>query len=134
MSVVDGCAFVVGERDGGAHALQVVLGFEQLGLGGSFRRVEIATGARHSVRALFEEAVGAPAVAEVVVLPGFSGGGRAGGDGVAVDEDLDGADVAGEVPGFGVGLGQCVRGDLGVVLGGVRGAVFYMRVICGRSA
>jgi hypothetical protein len=58
-------------------------------------------------------------VAEVVVLPGFSGGGRAGGDGIAVDEDLDGADVAGEVPGLGVGLGQRVRGDLGVVLGGV---------------
>ena len=83
---------------------------------------------------MFEEAVGAPAVAEVVVLPGFSGGGCAGGDGVAVDEDLDGADVAGEVSGFGVGLGQCVRGDLGVVLGGVGGVVLDVRVICGGSA
>jgi hypothetical protein len=76
VSVVDGGAFVVGERDGGAHALQVVLGLEQLGFSGVFRGVEIAAGASHSVRALLEEAVGAPAVAEVVVLPGFSGGGR----------------------------------------------------------
>jgi hypothetical protein len=65
------------------------------------------------------------------MLPGFAGGGRAGGDGVAVEEDLDGADVAGKVSGFGVGLGQRVRGDLGVMLGGVRGAVFDIRVICG---
>jgi hypothetical protein len=122
VSVLDGGAFVVGERDAGEHALQVAAGLEQLGFGGVFRGVEIATGASHPVRALFEKAVGAPAVAEVVMLPGFSGGG-AGGDGIAVDEDLDGADVAGEVAGFGVGLGQRVRGDLGVVLGGVRCAM-----------
>ena len=102
--VVHSGAFLVGEWDLGAHALQVVLGFEQLGLGGPFRRVKIATGAGHPVRALLEEAVYAPAVAEVVVLPGFACGGRSGGDGVAVDEDLDGADVAGEVSGLGVGL------------------------------
>jgi hypothetical protein len=131
VSVVDGGAFVVGERDAGEHALQVVAGLEQLGFGGVFGGVEIATGASYSVRALFEEAVGAPAVAEVVVLPGFSGSGCAGCGGVAVDEDLDGADVAGEVSGFGVGLGQRVRGDLGVMLGGVGGAVFDIRVICG---
>ena len=58
-------------------------------------------------------------MAEVVVLPGLAGGGGAGGDGVAVDEDLDGAHVAGEVAGVGVGPGQRVRGDLGVVLGGL---------------
>ena len=62
-------------------------------------------------------------MAEVVVLPGLAAGGGAGGDGVAVEEDLDGADVAGEVPGLGVGLGQRVRGDLRVVLGGGRRAV-----------
>jgi hypothetical protein len=60
----------------------------------------IATGASYSVRALFEEAVGAPAVAKVVVLPGFCTGGCAVGDGFAVDEDLDGADaVAADVRG-----------------------------------
>ena len=105
------------------HALEVAAGLEQLGFGGVFRGIEIATGASHPVRALLEEAVGAPAVAEVVVLPGFAGGGCAGGDRVAVEEDLDGADVAGEVSGFGVGLGQRVRGDLGVMLSGVGGAV-----------
>jgi hypothetical protein len=98
VAVVDGVAFLVRQRNGGAHALQVVLGFEQLSPGRALGDVEIAAGASHSVRALLEEAVGAPAVAEVVVLPGFSGGGRAGGDGIAVDEDLDGADVASPRP------------------------------------
>ena len=121
--VVDGRALVVGERDGGEHPLQVVLGLEQLGLGGAFGGVEVAAGAGHPVLALLEEAVAAPAVPEVVVLPGLAVAGRAGGDGVAVDQDLDGAEVAGEVAGLGVGLGQRVRADLGVVLGGGRGAV-----------
>jgi hypothetical protein len=61
--------------------------------------------------ALLEEAVGAVSVAEVVVLPRLAGRGGAGGDGVAVEENLDGADIASEVPGVGVGLGQGVRGD-----------------------
>ncbi|MET7773421.1 hypothetical protein [Nocardia sp. NPDC005366] len=60
---------------------------------------------------------------EVVVLPGFSGGCCAGGDSVSVDEDLEGADVAGEVPGLGICLGQGVRGDFGVMLGGIEGAM-----------
>jgi len=51
-------------------------------------------------------------VAEVVVLPRLAGRGGAGGDRVAVDEDLDGADVAGEVPGVVVGPGQGDRADL----------------------
>jgi hypothetical protein len=50
------------------------------------------------VLALLEEGVGAQPVAEVVVLPRLAGFGLPGGDGVAVDEDLDGADVALEVP------------------------------------
>jgi hypothetical protein len=57
-------------------------------------------------------------VAEVVVLPGLAAGGGAGGDCLAVGEDLDRADVAGEVSGLCVGLGEGVRGDLRVVLGG----------------
>ena len=89
----------------------------------ALRGVEVAAGAGHPVRALLEEAVGAVAVAQVVVLPGLARGRGAGGDRVAVDEHLDGAHVAGEVAGVGVGPGQRVRGDLGVVLGGVRGAV-----------
>ena len=73
--------------------------------------------------ALLKECVGAVAVSEVVVLPGLAVGGLTGADGVAVDEDLDGANVAGEVSGVVVGLGQGVRGDLGVVLGRRWGAV-----------
>jgi hypothetical protein len=73
--------------------LQVVLGLEELGLGGALRGVEVAAGAGHAVWALLEEAVGAPAVPEVVVLPGLAARSGAGGDGVAVDEDLDGAQV-----------------------------------------
>ena len=59
-------------------------------------------------------------MAQVVVLPGFAAGCGAGCNRVAVEEDLDGADVAGEVPGLGVGLAERVRGDLRVVLGGGR--------------
>lgn len=97
-------SFVVGERDGCEHALEVVLGFQQLGLAGVLGDVEVASCARHPVRALLEEGVGAVAVAEVVVLPGLPVRGGAGGDGVPVEQDLDGADVAGEVPGLGIGL------------------------------
>ncbi len=74
VTVVDGCAFVLGERDVGEDPPQVALGFEQLGLGG----LEIATGAGHSVLVLLEEAVAAPAVAEVVVLPGLAVAGATG--------------------------------------------------------
>jgi hypothetical protein len=62
-------------------------------------------------------------VSEVVVLPGLTVGGLTGGNGVAVDEDLDGADVAGDIAGVAVCLGKGVRGDLGVVLGGLGRAV-----------
>jgi hypothetical protein len=72
-------------------------------LGGVLGGVEVAAGAGHAVRALLEEAVGAPAVAQVVVLPWLAVSCSAGGDGVTVKEDLDGADVAGEVAGVGVG-------------------------------
>ena len=58
-------------------------------------------------------------MSEVVVLPWLVVRGGAGGDGVAVKEHFDGAHVAREVPGVAVGLRQCVRGDLGVVLGGL---------------
>lgn len=43
--------------------------------------------------------------------PGLAGRAGAGGDGVAVAQDLDDADVAGEVPDLGVCLGLCVRPD-----------------------
>jgi hypothetical protein len=75
------------------------------------------------VLALLEERVGAVAVSQVVVLPGLASGCGAAGDGVAVDEELDGADVAGEVAGVVVGPGQRVWGDLRVVLGGFGAAV-----------
>ena len=56
----------------------------------------------------------------VLGLDELAGGGSAGGDGVAVDQDLDGAHVTGEVAGVAVGAGQRVRGDLRVELGGLR--------------
>ncbi|MFJ7411038.1 hypothetical protein ACIQWZ_09515 [Streptomyces sp. NPDC098077] len=62
-------------------------------------RAEIAAGAGHPVLALFEERVGAQPVAEIVVLPWFAGGCGPGGDRVAVDQDLDRADVPLEVLG-----------------------------------
>jgi hypothetical protein len=93
LAVVDGCLFVVGEGDIGAHALQVGFGFEQVGLGGVFGDVKVAAGAGHPVGALLEERVAAVAMSQVIVLPGLA----ASGDGVAVDEDFDGAQVAGGV-------------------------------------
>jgi len=68
------------------------------------------------MRALLEERLAAEVVAKVVVLPGFASGRCAGHHRVAVDQHLNGAHVAGEVAGVGVGLGQRVRGDPGVVL------------------
>ena len=112
LAVVDSGTFLVGERDGGEHALEVVPGFEQLCLARVLRGVEVAFRAGHAVRALLEEGVGARPVAEVVVLPGLARGGGTGGDCRTVEEDLDRADVPGEVPGLGVGPGEGVRGDL----------------------
>jgi hypothetical protein len=110
LAVIDSGAFVVGKRDG--DELQVVLGLPEQGLGGVFGGGEVALCAGHSVRALLEEGVAAEPVAQVVVLPRFSGHCSAGGDGVAVEEDLDGADVAFEVAGVLVGAGQRVGCDL----------------------
>ena len=120
MVAFDGGALVVGERDLHEHPLQPVLGFEQLRLARGFRDVEVAAGARHPVRALLEEAVGAVAVPEVVELERIPGPGRAGGDRVAVEQHLDRANVPREVTGVVVGLRQGDGGDPRVVLGGVR--------------
>jgi hypothetical protein len=51
-------------------------------------------------------------VPEVVVLPGLAGRGGSVRDGVAVDEDFDGADVTGEIPGVDVGPGESAGADL----------------------
>ncbi|MFI7423730.1 hypothetical protein [Nonomuraea sp. NPDC049684] len=119
LAVVDRGAFVVGEGDGGKHVLQVVLGLQQQRLGGVLRGVEVAFGAGHPVLALLEEGVVAEPVSQVGVLPRLAGGRGPVLDGFPVDQDLDGSDVAFEVARVAVGPGQCVRGDLGVVLGGV---------------
>jgi hypothetical protein len=68
------------------------------------------------------ERVAAQPVAEVVILPGLAGCGLAGGDGVAVDEDFAGADIAFEVARVLVGLSQRGGCDLRVLLGGVSGS------------
>jgi hypothetical protein len=116
LPVLDCRLLVVGERDVGQHALEVFLGLQELCLAGVLQGVEIPTGTSHPVWTLLEEAIGAVAVAEVVVLPRLPGRRRTGGDGVAGDEHFDGADVAGEVSGVAVGLRQGCRGDRGVML------------------
>ncbi|WP_369386319.1 hypothetical protein AB5J72_00900 [Streptomyces sp. CG1] len=73
--------------------------------------VEVTESAGHPAMALFEEQVGAPAVAQVVVLPGLAGARRPGIDSVSVDADLDGEHVPGEVARFAVRLGQRLEGD-----------------------
>ncbi|GHA65065.1 hypothetical protein GCM10010372_76030 [Streptomyces tauricus] len=84
--------------------------FAELGHCGVLRRVEVAACASHAVLALLEEGVAAIAVSEVVVLPGFVSRGGAGGDGVAIDHDLNGAHVALEIAGFGVGTDSSALG------------------------
>ena len=80
------------------------------------RQVEVAPSAGHAVRALFEEAVGAEAMAKIEVLPRRSTGGSAVLDALTVDQHFDRAHVAGEVAGIGVRPGQRRGQDLGVVL------------------
>jgi hypothetical protein len=72
------------------------------------------------VRALFEERVGAVAVPEVVELERATARGLPVGDRVAIEKNLDRADIAGEVSGLLVGLGQGERRDPRVVLCGGR--------------
>lgn len=62
-------------------------------------------------------------MAKIVVLPGGSGRGRARGDGLAIDQDVDGAQVAAEVTGVGIGLHEARRSDLRVVLCRLRRAM-----------
>ncbi|MGB0095467.1 MAG: hypothetical protein WBP81_23380 [Solirubrobacteraceae bacterium] len=57
---------------------------------------------------------------EVIELERIAGAGSAGLDRVAVEENLNRADVPGEVAGVGVCLRERGRGDRRVVLGGVR--------------
>ncbi len=111
---------MLGERDLDEHSLQTVLRFEELRLAGSLGEIEVTPGAGHPVWALLEEGVGAVAVPEVVILKRVAGAGGAGRDRVAVEENLDRAHVAREVPGVGIGLGEGDRGDPRVVRGGVR--------------
>ncbi|MER5826166.1 hypothetical protein ABT086_28870 [Streptomyces mirabilis] len=118
-------AFVVGEIELFEHLVDAVLHGQKLAAGGLFGDVERAACAGQPVGALGEEVVAAVALAQVVVLPGlFSAGGGAGEDGFAVDEDLDGADVAGEVVGLFVAGGEGALQDRGVVAGA--GGVFVV--------
>ncbi len=78
LTVVDRGTLVLGQRDGAEQVLEILLGFEELGLAGALGGLEVAAGAGHPVLALFEEEVGAQAVAQGVVLPGLAGGRRNG--------------------------------------------------------
>jgi hypothetical protein len=54
LAVVDRGAFVVGEGNGGEHALELVLGFQQLALGRLLRQLEVAAGAGHAATAALQ--------------------------------------------------------------------------------
>jgi hypothetical protein len=50
LAMFDGGAFIVGKRNVHHHALQVVLGLDELAGTGCLRILEVATGAGHPVR------------------------------------------------------------------------------------
>src|SRR5439155_27192476 len=103
----EGGAFVVGEVELLKHRVDSFFDGQELASMAGFGQVERAPGTGEPVRAFGEEVVAAVALAQVVVLPGLTAaGGGAGEDDVAVDENLDGAHVAGEVVGLAVGRGQ----------------------------
>src|SRR5207237_7458563 len=117
MGSFDDCgSLVIRQSDLGKHPLQVALGLEELCFGGILWHVEVAARASHPMRALFEEAVRTQTVTQVKVLPWSPRRGGAAGDRVSVDEHLDGPDVASEIAGVVVGLGQRGRRNPGVVL------------------
>ncbi len=88
VTVVDGCAFVLGERDVGEDPPQVALGFEQLGLGG----LEIATGAGHRCWYCSKKLWLHQPWPRSWCCQGWPSPARPGVDGDAVDEDFDGAE------------------------------------------
>src|SRR5437899_12714455 len=116
LTVLDCGALVVREWDLSEHPLEVRLCLEQLDLRGVLWQVEVAPSTGHPVAALLEEIVGAVAVTEVEVLPGLALSRSARTDRLAIDEDLDSPDVACEVTGVFIGLGQLDRADSDVVL------------------
>jgi hypothetical protein len=116
LTVLDCGALVVGEWDLNEHPLEVRLCLEQLDLRGVLWQVEVAPSTGHPVAALLEEIVGAVAVTEVEVLPGLALSRSAGTDRLAIDENLDRSDVACEVTGVIIGLGQLDRADSDLVL------------------
>ena len=59
-------------------------------------------------------------MAEVMKAPSLAGRSHAADDRVAIDENLDGPHVAGEVVGIGIGLGETRRLDASVVLSALR--------------
>jgi hypothetical protein len=95
------------------------LALQQQGRRGLLRHIEIALRAGHAMLALLKKVVGAVPVAEIVELPRL-GGGTSASNHVLIDQNLDGAKVAGEISGIRMGLGHLQWCDLGVVLGCMR--------------
>jgi hypothetical protein len=62
-------------------------------------------------------------VAEIVEAPGLALCGGAADDRITIDEHVDGAQIAGEVAGIGVGFGEPRGSDPSVVLGTLGRAV-----------
>src|SRR5487761_1109734 len=102
---VDCGELVIRERDGRAHSLQGAPCLQELGPGRRLRDIEVASSTRHAVRTLLEEVIRAEPVAKVVVLPGLPLSRSTRYHRVAIDQDLDGPEVAGEVAGVAVCAG-----------------------------
>jgi hypothetical protein len=76
---------------------EMCFSLQQLCRRGLFRHVEITLGAGHAVLVLFKEIVRTEPVAEIIELPRLACGASVAHN-LLVNEHLDGAKVAGEVP------------------------------------
>jgi len=72
------------------------------------------------MRTLVKELVGAEAMTKIIIPPWLTGSSRSCFYGIVINENLDGSDIAGQVPGISVSLGQFRQGYSHVILSGGR--------------
>lgn len=114
-AVVNRCQLGLIERDLLAHSQEVRFPLQQLSTARVLRGIEPALGARHPMRALVKEVVGAVAVAQIVELPRLFGG-LPTQNKLPINQNLDRAHIAREIAGITERLRQLRGADIQVML------------------